>query len=88
MARKKAIILAERVAQSILLIRGQKVMLDRDLATLYSVTTSHLNKAVTRNRDRFPEDFMFQLTQEEFSNLKFQFGTSRLRGGRRYPPSP
>ncbi len=85
MARKKAIVPAERIAQSILLIRGQKVMLDRDLAALYSVTTSNLNKAVTRNRDRFPEDFMFRLTREEFSNLKFQFGTSSWGGTRKLP---
>ena len=56
---------AERIEQSILLIRGQKVMLDRDLAYLYGVTTKVLNQAVKRHEDRFPEDFMFQLTMEE-----------------------
>ncbi|WP_303633170.1 ORF6N domain-containing protein, partial [uncultured Muribaculum sp.] len=61
-------------------IRGQKVMLDRDLAELYNVTTSNLNKAVKRNIRRFPDDFMFQLTKAEFDELKtnliFQNGTS------------
>jgi hypothetical protein len=66
-------------------IRGQKVMLDKDLAGLYRVTTSNLNKAVNRNRRRFPDDFMFQLTKEEFSNLIFQNGTSRWGGTRKRP---
>lgn len=61
-------------------VRGQKVMLDRDLAELYNVTTSNLNKAVKRNIRRFPDDFMFQLTKAEFDELKtnliFQNGTS------------
>ena len=61
----KEIIPIERVVQSIRWIRGQKVLFDSDLATLYSVTTGNLNKAVSRNRDRFPSDFMFQLTAEE-----------------------
>lgn len=60
-------------------------MLDRDLAELYQVTTGNLNKAVSRNLGRFPEDFMFQLSEEEFGNLRFQFGTSRW-GGQRYRP--
>lgn len=60
-------------------------MLDSDLAELYQVLTKNLNKAVARNRDRFPKDFMFQLTKEESENLRFQFGTSRW-GSRRYLP--
>lgn len=66
----------ETIINKIYFIRGQKVMLDRDLAELYSVTTGNLNKAVKRNLNRFPDDFMFQLTEEEFKNLIFQSGTS------------
>jgi hypothetical protein len=78
----------ERIEKAILLIRGQKVLLDRDLAELYRVTTFNLNKAVKRNIDRFPEDFMFQLTREEAESLRFQIGMSKTfgRGGRRYLP--
>jgi len=75
---------AERIERAILLIRGQKVMLDADLAARYGVTTGNLNKAVSRNRERFPSDFMFQLTDEEAESLRFQFGISKTRGGRRY----
>lgn len=66
-------------------IRGQRVMLDKDLADLYAVETKNLNKAVKRNPDRFPPDFMFQLTEEEFNHLRFHFGTSSW-GGSRYMP--
>ncbi|WP_289288979.1 ORF6N domain-containing protein [uncultured Muribaculum sp.] len=70
-------------------VRGQKVMLDRDLAELYNVTTSNLNKAVKRNIRRFPDDFMFQLTKAEFDELKtnliFQNGTSNWGGTRKLP---
>ena len=70
-------------------IRGQKVMLDRDLAGLYNVTTSNLNKSVKRNIKRFPDDFMFQLTKEELEelnkNLIFQNGTSNWGGTRKLP---
>lgn len=66
-------------------LRGQRVMLDSDLAELYEVETKNLNKAVKRNLDRFPADFMFQLTEEELTNLRFQFGTSSW-GGSRYLP--
>jgi phage regulator Rha-like protein len=84
---KTTLIPVERIAQQIYLIRGQKVMLDSDLAALYQVLTKNLNKAVGRNRTRFPEDFMFQLTAEEAESLRFQFGTSKEgRGGRRYLP--
>lgn len=77
--------LIRRIEKQILLIRGQKVMLDRDLAALYGVSTRDLNKAVGRNLDRFPSDFMMQLTPEDLENLMFQFGTSRW-GGTRKPP--
>jgi hypothetical protein len=66
-----------RIAQAILLLRGHKVILDADLAELYGVTTGNLNKAVARNRERFPKDFMFQLALQEFRHLKFQYGTAR-----------
>jgi hypothetical protein len=76
---------AERIQQAILLLRGHKVMLDVDLAALYGVETKTLNKAVKRNLGRFPDDFMFELSEEEFASLRFQSGTSRW-GGRRYRP--
>src|SRR3990167_5707450 len=84
----KTIVPIERIEQKILALRGEKVMLDSDLAELYGVTTFNLNKAVKRNRDRFPEDFMFQLTPKEFNALRFQNGMSKPsgRGGRRYLP--
>ena len=75
----------EGVVAKILFIREQKVMLDQDLAELYGVATKVLTQAVKRNADRFPEDFMFQLTKQEFSDLRSQFVTSNW-GGRRYPP--
>ena len=75
------------VERRIYVIRGQKVMLDADLAVLYRVPTKSLNLAVKRNADRFPEDFMFQLTDNEVAGLRFHFETSkRGRGGRRYRP--
>ena len=73
------------IEQAIFLIRGQKVMLDVDLAKLYGVTTFNLNKAVKRNLDRFPEDFMFQLNYQEVRNLIFQFGISSWGGTRKLP---
>ena len=66
-----------KVESLIRVIRGQQVMLDRDLAELYGVETKYLNKQVKRNIERFPEDFMFQLTKEEFENWKSQFATSK-----------
>lgn len=72
----------EVIENKILLIRGQKVILDKELALLYNVATRDLNKAVSRNITRFPIDFMFQLNKEEFKNLKFQFGTSSLTDGK------
>ena len=82
----KVIIPIERVGQSIRWFRGQKVLLDSDLAALYGVTTGNLNKAVSRNRDRFPSDFMFHLSAEEAEDLIFQIGRSKGRGGRRHRP--
>jgi hypothetical protein len=75
----------EIISNKIYLIRGVKVMLDKDLAELYGVLTGNLNKAMKRNIKRFPEDFMFQLTKEEFNNLIFQFGTSNWGGTKRQP---
>jgi hypothetical protein len=82
---QKPIIPAERIENCIYLLRGQRVMLDDDLAILYEVETKVLNRSVKRNLRRFPEDFMFQLSTKEFESLRCQFGTSK-RGGRRYPP--
>ncbi len=67
------------VEQKIYFLRGKKIMLSHDLAELYGVTTFNLNKAVKRNHERFPRDFMFQLTRKEAENLKFQFGISNLK---------
>ncbi|MDD5057700.1 MAG: ORF6N domain-containing protein [Sideroxydans sp.] len=88
-----------QIESKMFMIRGQKVMLDEDLAALYEVETKALNRAVKRNLERFPADFMFQLSAEEFATLRFQNGTSNLRsqivtsnekragrGGRRYAP--
>ena len=75
----------EVIERRIYLIRGHKVMLDKDLASLYGVATFNLNKAVMRNFDRFPEDFMFQLNIEEYKNLIFQFGISSWGGTRKLP---
>lgn len=85
MSNGKSLIPMERITRSILLIRGRQAILDVDLATLYEVETRVLIQAVKRNIDRFPEDFMFQLTKEEFDDLRSQSVTSSW-GGRRYPP--
>jgi hypothetical protein len=69
MTFKQLPIPVERIERAILLVRGQRVMLDRDLATLYGVETGALNQAVKRNRDRFPDDFMFELTRDEIRNI-------------------
>ena len=79
------IIPIENITSLIYLIRGQKVMLDKDLADLYGVETKRLKEQVRRNNDRFPEDFMFELTAGEFTNLRSQIATSRW-GGARYRP--
>jgi len=83
---KTSLILTERIERSILLLRGQKVMLDSDLAELYGVETKALNRAVKRNIGRFPEDFMFQLTKEEYDSLRFQFGTLKRGQHPKYLP--
>ena len=90
------IVSLERIEKKILLIRGHKVMLDSDLAELYGVTTKRFNEQVRRNLVRFPEDFCFQLSKEEYEALIFQIGISNLRsqfatsrgnwGGKRYLP--
>src|SRR6516165_6103266 len=85
--KKKALIPVERIEHAILLIRGQKVILDSELAALYGVTTARLNEQVRRNANRFPNDFSFVLTQQEFTNLMSQFATSSSYwGGRRKLP--
>jgi len=81
----KDIIPVERIENRIFIIKGQKVIFDKDLAELYGVGTRELNKAVTRNLFRFPADFMFQLNKEEFSSLMYQFGTSSWGGTRKLP---
>lgn len=81
----KQAITENQIVEKMYLIRGLKVMFDYDLAEMYSVETFNLNKAVKRNFSRFPEDFMFQLSEEEFKNLKFQFGISSWGGVRRPP---
>ena len=83
---QQSLVPQERIENLIILVRGQKVMLDQDLATLYGVETRKLVQSVKRNIDRFPEDFMFQLTKGEFDLLRSQIVTSKQRGGRRYPP--
>ena len=76
MARENQLIRIAGIESRIHLIRGQRVMFDADLADLYAVETKALNKAVKRNRDRFPEDFMFRLTSAELSNMRSQIGTA------------
>jgi len=86
---KSTMIQSEQIQQVILFIRGQRVMLDRDLAALYDVETKNLNKAVQRNLDRFPADFMFQLTLEEaqaHAASRFQFGTLKRGQNIKYLP--
>jgi hypothetical protein len=84
---KKQLLPTEAIAGKIFFIRGQKVMIDRDLAELYGVETRTLKQAVRRNTDRFPSDFMFELTKEEFNDWRSQFVTSKSdKMGLRYPP--
>jgi hypothetical protein len=81
------ILKSENLAQLVFFVRNEKVMLDTDLAMLYGVRTKALNQALFRNKGRFPEDFAFQLTKEEFDLLRSQIVTSKgRRGGRRYQP--
>lgn len=82
----ESIVPIERVQQAILMLRGQRILLDSDLARIYQVETKVLVRAVKRNIERFPEDFMFQLSTEELQALRCQNGTSKGRGGRRYRP--
>ena len=81
----KNLITQNQIESKILLIRGHKVMFDRDLAKLYGVQTGQLTRQVRRNIERFPDDFMFQLTKEEFANLRCQFGISSWGGTRKLP---
>lgn len=92
---EEAIVPVESISQAILVLRRQKVILDADLARLYGVTTARLNQQVRRNLDRFPNDFMFQLTKKEFEGLMLHFASSKKsedgavgsgRGGRRKLP--
>lgn len=79
----------ESIASKIYMIRGHKVMLDADLAELYGVTTKRFNEQIRRNLERFPSDFMFQLTNDEYTSLRSQIATSNTasgRGGRRHLP--
>lgn len=82
----KEIIPLEIIEQKIFLIRGHRVILDRDLAELYEVTTGNLNKAVSRNLESFPQDFMFQLSAEEYKSLRFQFGILEKGAHSKYLP--
>jgi hypothetical protein len=86
MKRTHTLIPTERIERGIYLLRGEKVMLSTDLAGLYQVAPRALVQAVKRNRDRFPKDFMFQLTSDEFQNLKSQIVTSNWGGLRRATP--
>jgi phage regulator Rha-like protein len=91
MADRKQSVAADLIPQEIieskiLLIRGERVMLDSDLAALYDVETKHLKRAVRRNSTRFPEDFMFQLTQQEYNSLRCQIGTLKRGAHAKYLP--
>src|SRR5437763_17197014 len=87
MPSRKLVLPDRNTDDSIQEIRGQKVILDSDLARIYGVETKALNRAVKRNASRFPKDFVFQLTRREFADLRCQFGTSRIgHGGRRRCP--
>ena len=87
MAKKELLTLVaeQRILNKIYVIRGEKVMLDQDLAGMYGVETKQLKRQVNRNIERFPKDFMFELTMKEFENLRSQIGTSSW-GGTRYIP--
>lgn len=76
----------ESIISKIVFLRGEKVLLDRDLAELYGVETKQLKRAVRRNIKRFPDDFMFELTQEEYNSLRYQFGTLNRGAHSKYPP--
>ena len=82
MKKDKSIMPMEHIEGVIYVIRSNKVMLDRDLASLYGIETKNLNKAVKRNTERFPEDFAFQLTKDELDSLRFQIGTLKENSSR------
>jgi phage regulator Rha-like protein len=86
MSSPNEIIAQNTIENQIYTIRGVQVMLDSDLAVLYLTETKFINRAVKRNPSRFPEAFMFQLTEREWTDLRFQIGTSNRHGGRRTPP--
>jgi hypothetical protein len=81
----QVLVAEQKILNRIYAVRGEKVMLDQDLAEMYGVETKQLKRQVKRNMDRFPKDFMFELTKKEFENLRGQIGTSRW-GGTRYMP--
>ena len=83
MADKQQIILSQRIARSIFLVRGHKVLLDADLAGLYNASVKWLNEQARRNEKRFPSDFMFQLTSQEYDSLRSQVATLKLGRGQR-----
>lgn len=82
----ESVVPVERIEKAILLIRGQKVMLDSELAQIYGTTTKRLNEQVKRNLNRFPEDFMFQLSDQEFRTVRSQFATTKSFSKTRVPP--
>ena len=82
---KAALGKVEDITRAILVLRGRRVLLDAELAVLYGVTTRRLNEQLRRNRKRFPDDFLFELTTEEFANLKSRFATSSWGGRRKRP---
>ena len=86
MVEKAVDIPVAHIESRILLIRGQKVMIDRDLSELYGVETKQLKRAVRRNLDRFPSDFMFEITREEYNSLRSQFGTLKRGTHSKYLP--
>jgi hypothetical protein len=86
MKEKDALVATSRVSARIVEVRGSRVILDADLAEIYGVTTSRLNEQVKRNSDRFPADFMFEITRDETENLRSHFAISSSYGGRRYLP--
>jgi uncharacterized protein YjcR len=86
MGEKKALVPTEVIVTKIIFLRGEKVLLDRDLAELYGVETKQLKRAVRRNLPRFPPDFMFELTREEYNSLRSQFGTLKRGAHSKYLP--
>ena len=84
---RESVVPINKIESIILIIRRKKVILDRDLAELYGVTTGNLNKAVKRNIDRFPDDFMFQLIKEEYEAVRFQFGIFETGRHSKYLPN-